>query len=81
MTRTEIDQLIDDILSLYIKEVKQYYNQPRYTEQITPHTMLGTLWRVLEETKYKFIHWDEEPKIEVCEFTPEDIEMLKRGHV
>lgn len=57
MTKPEIDQLIDDILTLYIKEVKQYYNKPRYTEQITPHTMLGTLWRVLDETKERFINW------------------------
>jgi hypothetical protein len=57
MTKAEIDQLIDDILTLYIKEVKEYYNQPRYTEQITPHTMLGTLWRVLDETKERFINW------------------------
>jgi hypothetical protein len=56
MTKAEIDQLIDDILTLYIKEVKEYYNQPRYTEQITPHTMLGTLWRVLDETKERFIN-------------------------
>ena len=57
MTKAEIDQLIDDILTLYIKEVKEYYNKPRYTEQITPHTMLGTLWRVLDETKERFINW------------------------
>jgi hypothetical protein len=56
MTKAEIDQLIDDILTLYIKEVKEYYNKPRYTEQITPHTMLGTLWRVLDETKERFIN-------------------------
>ena len=31
MTKAEIDQLIDDILTLYIKEVKEYYllNKPR----------------------------------------------------
>lgn len=57
MMKAEIDQLIDDILTLYIKEVKEYYNKPRYTEQITPHTMLGTLWRVLDETKERFINW------------------------
>jgi hypothetical protein len=78
MTETEVD-VIARIIDLYIKEVKQYYNQPRYTEQITPHTMLGHLWRVLEDTKQKFIHLDAGPAIEVCEFTPEDIEMLKRG--
>jgi hypothetical protein len=55
MTKAEVDQLIDDILTLYIKEVKEYYNKPRYTEQPMPHTMLGTLWRVLDETRERFM--------------------------
>ena len=60
MTKEEIDQIIDDILTLYIKEVKQYYNQPRYTESTDPHTMLSHLWWVLDKTKERFINWRDE---------------------
>lgn len=79
MTEAEANDIIERILDLYIQEVKNYYNQPRYTEQITPHTMLGHLWRVLDDTKQKFLCEGYEPAIEVCEFTSEDIEMLLRG--
>ena len=51
MTKDEANYLIEKVLTLYIEKVKQYYNQPRYTEQITPHTMLGQLWRVLDQVK------------------------------
>ena len=80
MTEAEVNNIIERILNLYIQEVKEYYNKPRYTEQITPHTMLCQLWRVMEETKQQFLCEDWEPTVEVCKFTPEDIEMLKRGH-
>ena len=79
MTEAEVNNIIEHTLDLYIRLVKDYYNKPKYTEQITPHTMLGHLWRVMEETKQKCLHEDWEPAVEVCEFTPEDIEMLKRG--
>ena len=60
MTKAEIDQLIEDILTLYIKEVKEYYNKPRYTERADPHTMLSHLWGVLDKTKERFINWRNE---------------------
>lgn len=51
MTKDEISYLTEKVLTLYIDKVKQYYDQPKYTEQITPHTMLGQLWRVLDQVK------------------------------
>lgn len=51
MTKDETSYLIEKVLTLYIDKVKQYYDQPKYTGQITPHTMLGQLWRVLDQVK------------------------------
>jgi hypothetical protein len=63
MTETEVNEVIERILDLYIKEVKQYYDQPRYTERPNAHTLLEHLWRVLDETKKNFINWKDTPEI------------------
>ncbi len=82
MTKEEINQVLEDVLNLYIKMVKQYYNQPRYTERPQPHTMIDHLWWVLEKTKKDFLALGEKPNEEVPSlFTEEEIDQLYRGGV
>jgi hypothetical protein len=54
MTDSEINEVIERLLNLYIEEIKLYYDQPRYRRP-NAHTMIEHLFWVLEHTKKKFI--------------------------
>ena len=52
----ETNKFIERILTLYIDEIKLYYEHPKYTKRPNAHTLVGKLFDVLEQTKKKFIN-------------------------